>query len=127
MTKEGQNKDQGWSAEVRQKVQELAELVSRERFGEAGIPLQFSFSEIEEIGHQVGRLAAGTVDQRLQQQHAEHLAESALCPQCGSACRIRQNERSIQTRDGTVALNEPACHCPHCERAFFPSASAAEA
>lgn len=127
MTKEGQSQDQGWSPAVRQKMQELAELISEERFGEEGIPLKFSFSEIEEIGHQVGQLAAGAVDQTLQQQHAEQLAELAPCPGCGSDCRIRRTERSIQTRDGTIELHEPVCHCRACERDFFPSTSAARA
>jgi len=127
MAKEGQKQDQGWSPTVRQKLQELAELISQERFGEEGIPLQFSFSEIEEIGHQVGQLAAGAVDQTLQQQHAEHLAKSAPCPGCGRDCLIKRRERALQTRDGTVELDEPMCRCPHCERDFFPSASAFEA
>lgn len=126
MTKEGPKKDQGWSPAVRRKLQELAELISEERFGEAGIPLEFSFSEMEEIGHQVGQLAASTVDQRLQQQHAEHLSEAAPCPGCGRDCEVERRERAIQTRDGTIELNEPACHCPHCERDFFPSTSPAE-
>ena len=55
MTREGHAADQGWSGAVRQKLQELAELVSQERFGEAGIPKEITFSEIEEIGHQVPR------------------------------------------------------------------------
>lgn len=127
MTKEEQKQGQGWSPAVRRKLQELAELISAERFGEEGIPLEFSFSEIEEIGHQVGRLAAGTVDQTLQQQHAEHLSEAAFCPGCGRHCDVERHERAIQTRDGTVALDEPVCHCRACERAFFPSASPARA
>lgn len=126
MAKEGQKKGQGWSPAVRQKLQELAKLISEERFGEEGIPLHFSFSEIEEIGHQVGQLAAGTVDQELQQQHAEHLNETAPCPGCGYRCEVERRERSIQTRDGTVGLDEPVCHCRACERDFFPSASAVE-
>ena len=126
MTMEGQVTGQGWSPAVRQKLQELAELISEERFGEAGIPREFSFSEIEEIGHQVGQLAAGTVDQTLQLQHAQHLAEVEPCPQCGEDCQVQQRPRSLQTRDGTVELVEPVCYCPACERDFFPSASPLE-
>lgn len=126
MTKEGRGKDQGWSPAVGQKLQELAKLVSAERFGEAGIPREFSFSEIEEIGHQVGRLAAGTVDRTLQQQHAEHLTEWAPCPTCDRSCPVERRERELHTRDGTVALDEPMGHCHACERDFFPSASTVE-
>lgn len=127
MTKEGRRADQGWSPAVRRKLQELADLIAQERFGEAGIPKEFTFSEIEEIGHQVGQLAAGTVDQTLQQQHAEYLADAAPCPECGFDCEIDRRERTLQTRDGKVAFDEPVCHCLNCERDFFPSASPAEA
>ena len=126
MTKEGRLVDKGWSGAVRQKLQELAELVSQERFGEAGIPKEITFSEIEEIGHQVGQLAAGTIDQTLQLRHAEHLAGVEPCPECGRGCEVERRERVLQTRDGTVTLDEPVCHCRACERDFFPSASPAE-
>ncbi len=126
MTKEGFSADPGWSVAVRRKLQELAELISHERFGEAGIPKEITFSEIEEIGHQVGRLAAGTIDQTLQLRHAEHLTGVEPCPECGRDCRVERRERTLQTRDGTVALDEPVCHCGACERDFSPSASPAE-
>ena len=126
MTQEGHSADQGWSPAVRRKLQELAELISEERFGEEGIPKEFSFSEIEAIGHQVGQLAAGTVDQTLQLQHTEHLSDVEPCPRCGAACEVQQRQRALQTRDGTVELDEPVCHCRACERDFFPSASLTE-
>jgi hypothetical protein len=126
MTKEGCRADQGWSRAVRRKLQELADLIAEERFGEEGIPKEIAFSEIEEIGHQVGRLAAGTVDQTLQRQHAEHLTATASCPGCGRECEVKRRERPLQTRDGTVAFDEPVGYCSSCERDFFPSASPAE-
>ena len=126
MTKEGSGAGQGWSPAVRRKLQELAELIAEERFGEAGVPKEITFSEIEEIGHQVGQLAAGTVDQTLQVRHTEHLAEVESCPGCGLDCVIERRERPLQTRDGTIELDEPICHCHACERDFFPSASVAE-
>ena len=118
--------DQGWSPAMRRKLQELADLIAQERFGESGIPKEISFSQIEEIGHQVGQLAAGTVDQTLQLQHAAHLADAAACPGCGCDCEIERRERSLHTRDGTVEFDEPVCYCSNCERDFFPSASSAE-
>lgn len=127
MTKEGHSAGQGWSGAVRQKLQELADLISQERFGEQGIPKEITFSEIEEIGHQVGRLAAGTIDQTLQLQHAEHLAAVESCPECGRGCGVERRERELETRDGPVTLDEPVCHCRACERDFFPSASPTEA
>ena len=130
MTKEGhlvdQAADQGWSPAVRRKLQELAELISQERFGEEGIPKEITFSEIEEIGHQVGQLAAGTVNQTLQLWHTQHLADVEPCPGCGEDCQVQQRQRSLQTRDGTVDFDEPVCYCSRCERDFSPSASLAE-
>ncbi|RPI60237.1 MAG: hypothetical protein EHM48_07560 [Planctomycetaceae bacterium] len=55
------------------------------------------------------------------------LAESGLgpphCPRCGfEGQRVRQRERTLQTRRGLdVPLREQECYCPGCRRAFFPS------
>jgi hypothetical protein len=127
MTKQGRGTPPGLSPAARQKLQELAELISQERFGAAGIPKEFTFSEIEAIGHGVGQLAAGAVDRLLQQQHAGHLVEREPCPGCGEECVVERRERPLQTRDGTIVLDEPVCRCRACERDFFPSASALEA
>jgi hypothetical protein len=57
----------------------------------------------------------------------QQLAESGMgpphCPRCGfEGKRIRQRERSVQTRRGLeVPLREQECYCPGCRRAFFPA------
>ena len=57
----------------------------------------------------------------------QQLAESGLgpphCPRCGfEGQRIKQRERTLQTRRGLeVPLSEPECYCPGCRRSFFPS------
>ena len=57
----------------------------------------------------------------------QQLAESGLgpphCPRCGfEGQRVRQRERTLQTRRGLeVPLREQECYCPGCRRAFFPS------
>jgi len=57
----------------------------------------------------------------------QQLAECGLgpphCPHCGFAGqRIKQRERTVQTRRGLdVPLSEQECYCPGCRRAFFPS------
>lgn len=129
MSKDGRSGNRGWSLGVQRKLAELAELVAAERFGAAGVPKELTFSEIEEIGHQVGRLAAGTVDRTLQERHAEHVEAAEPCPQCGASCVVEatSRRRSLQTRDGTVELAEPVARCRACQRDFFPSASAAQA
>ncbi len=116
-----------WSPAVRNKMRELAELVSREKYGEEGPPLELTWAEIEEVGHEVGRLTATEVDQTLQREHAEHFDQPHPCPTCGRVCSTSVKHRDLQTRDGTADLAEPACSCPACERAFFPAAHSAEA
>jgi len=110
MTEEGRGMNQGWSPAVRRKLQELADLVAEQRFGEAGIPKEITFSEIEEIGPQVGQLAAGTIDQALQQPHAEHLAEVAILADPRRHGRIGRTGLSLS----------------RLRARFFPSASPAE-
>ena len=57
----------------------------------------------------------------------QQLAECGLgpphCPHCGFAGqRIKQRERTVQTRRGLdVPLSEQECYCPGCRRAFFPA------
>ena len=126
MSKDARNDKQKWSDAVRRKVAELAELVALEKYGPEGPPLELTFSEIEALGHEVGRFTATTVDQTVQQQHAGHFDEPQLCPQCGRRCEVGEKERSLQTLDGEAALREPICDCDACQRSFFPSASGVE-
>jgi len=114
------------SDEMRGMLRELARLASREKFG-GQVPKELTWREIEEFGHQIGKLAAAEVDQALQREHAEHFDESQSCPQCGRQCGTHVVHRELRTRDGAVDLAEPAADCPACERAFFPSASRAGA
>ena len=78
--------------------------MAQEQFGEEGIPKEITFSEIEEIGHQVGQLAAGTVDQTLQVRHAEHLGDVESRPGCGRVCAVQQRQR-----DAGEATLVPRC------------------
>jgi hypothetical protein len=115
-----------WSAAVRRKMRELAELIRQEKFGEDLPPLELTWVEIEDIGHEVGRLTAAEVDQELQRSHAEHFDHPHACPSCGRRGSTSVRHRDLQTRDGTVDLAEPACYCNACERSFFPSTGAFE-
>lgn len=58
-----------------------------------------------------------------EQQVAESGMGPSHCPQCGfEGKRIRQRDRTVQTRRGLeVPLSEQECYCPGCRRAFFPS------
>lgn len=126
MSKEAHDGKLKWSDEVRRKVAELAELVALEKYGPEGPPLELTFSEIEALGHEVGRYTATTVDQTVQKQHAGHFDEPQRCPQCGRRCEVGEKERPLQTLDGTASLCEPVCDCGACKRPFFPSTSGVE-
>ena len=59
MSKEAREKRPAASPAVMEKMKELAELISQEQFAPSGVPIEITFSEIEEIGHQAGQLIAG--------------------------------------------------------------------
>ena len=127
MSKDARNGRQKWSPAVAEKVKELAELITMEQFGVEGVPKEFTFSEIEEIGHQVGQMTAAEVDHTLVDNHRQHFVGEHPCPGCSRLCMCRAAGRDLATRDGPVVLTEAACYCPDCRRAFFPSAGSVEA
>ncbi len=111
-----------WSAEVRSKMVELAELITREKYGEEGVPYEITWAEIEEVGHEIGRLTATTVDEQLFSSHCRHFNDCHACPTCGRKCPRDHKSRGLKTRNGTAELDEPMFYCTSCERSFFPSA-----
>jgi hypothetical protein len=94
------------------------------RYGPNGPPEDTTFAEIEEFGHEVGRMVGRAVDQRLTSQHAEQFQKVAVCPTCQTLCEPNSSpaKRKLQTSDGQVPIAEPFCHCSVCHRDFFPSA-----
>ena len=125
MTPEVEARRNKWSPAVLAKMEELAELVSREKFGQGGPPLGTTWAQIEEIGHQVGQLAATEVDQKLQRQNAEQIDHVHPCPDCGAEAQPSVKHRALQTRLGPADVAEPACYCDACRRHFFPTADPA--
>ena len=127
MSKEARNARRVASPAVAEKMKELAVLVAWERFGPEGVPIDITFSEIEEIGHETGQMVAAHVDHKLVEDHQEHFTDEQACPQCGKPCASRPCKRELTTRDGAMELAETACRCPSCRRSFFPSAGSLEA
>lgn len=122
MSKEARESKKVVSPQVAEKLCELATQIAQEEYGVQGRPpLETTFAEIEEIGHQAGQLLAGVIDQQFTAAHGQHFAESQTCPQCGGSHDASFQERELTTRDGPVVLLEAACHCPECRRDFFPS------
>ena len=114
------------SAEARQKFDELVALLAEERYGPNGPPVDTTFAEMEQFGHQAGRMLGRSLDEHLaEQQGGEHFQE-ASCPRCGvcgeSDAVENKQTRPLQTLDGKISLAETAFHCPTCDRDFFPSA-----
>lgn len=116
------------TAEARKKFEECVAAMAACGFGSEGPPKETTFAEIEDFGHEVGRMLARAVDERLTDQHAGHFGETAACPGCRKQCRVKEAPapRDLQTCDGSVPLREPVCHCSVCHRDFFPSADRPE-
>jgi len=110
--------------EAQKKLEECVAMLAAYRFGEQGPPLETTFAEIEMFGHHVGRMVAQAVDEKLAAQHADHFQGQSECPACQHSCEIVNEplQRKMQTTDGDVPISEPLCHCPVCNRDFFPSA-----
>ena len=121
MTPEVEMRRNKWSPDVLAKLDELAQLISREKYGQEGPPIDLTWAEIEDVGHEIGRLAATEVDQTVQRQQADKFDHLHNCPQCSRQCSPSVKHRALETRDGPADLSEPACYCIACERSFFPS------
>jgi hypothetical protein len=100
--------------EARRKFEDCVAAMAACGFGPDGPPLETTFAEIEEFGHEVGRMVARALDEKLTRQHASHFHRTAACPGCETKCPVAEhpNTRDIQTTDGVVPLREPMCHCP---------------
>lgn len=94
-----------------------------------GIPLRgllqedVRFSVLEAAAHRFGRAMARETTERLVEARTERAEGAYDCPACGQRCRVAHKARDLETVDGSARLREPVCHCPACDRDFFPSAS----
>jgi hypothetical protein len=128
MSKEARNpQDLDLPPEVADKFDELVALLSAHRYGADGPPLDTPFAEIESYGHSAGQMVARSIDKRLAEQHGRHFEAENSCPACDQVPEepTQKKERPLQTEDGDIRLEEPACHCPVCKRSFFPSTDSA--
>ncbi len=113
------------STEARVKFDELVALLAKEKYESGRPPINTTFAEIEDFGHQAGRMLGRSLDENLTLKHADHFQE-ATCPTCAalgeSNAADNKKTRPLQTQDGEIPLAERAFHCSACERDFFPSA-----
>jgi hypothetical protein len=100
----------------------LAETFAEETFGHDGPELDCDIDEIEEAAVLAARAAFDAVIARALFLQNQKLPEQLPCPKCGTACRVEFERRTVQGRLGPAAIQEPVCHCPRCQRDFFPPA-----
>ena len=123
MSKDARNEDFDLRGEAKEKFDDLVALLASHGFGEQGPPRDTTFTQIEQFGHQAGRMVARAVDEHLAEQHAGHFQDELPCPTCGETTPRKEtpHELPLQTSDGEVTLREPTCRCSPCRRDFFPS------
>ena len=109
------------SDEARKKFEDCVAAMAACGFGADGPPIDTTFAEIEEFGHEVGKMVARALDEKLTSQHATHFQGTAACPCCGTTCPVAENAttRDIQTTDGDVPLREPHLPLPGVPPGFF--------
>ena len=111
-----------FSPEALELIQQLGRVIGAEKYGPDGPPIETTWAEIEDAGHELGKLVATEYDQIMQRQHAEKFDQTHACPQCRKQSSPSVKHRDLTTRDGTADLSEPEFRCGVCERSFFPSA-----
>jgi hypothetical protein len=112
---------------ITQLAKHWGQIIVRRAFGDAGPGLDVDLAQMEQLAQAAARgLTAGTLEEATAQQ-ARLLGTQQPCPTCGRLCPVTTEDRPIEVQGGTFLHREPACHCPNCRRAFFPSAAAAEA
>jgi hypothetical protein len=107
-------------AEIRELAAQWGKIVAR-RLGPESGPLDFAAMEQVAAAAAAG-LTEGTLSVLVDQQAAA-LAKEHPCPDCGRACPVNYEDRTLTAKGGAqVPLREPVCHCPGCRRDFFPPA-----
>jgi hypothetical protein len=116
-------KMQALPATVRDMVKQAAEGIVDRLYGEGGSPpIGTRFTEVEDIGVEVGDSLARVVMQLAMERQAAAMEGKPCQCSCGSPVAASASEpRTMTTRRGEIGWNEPSGHCSPCRRAFFPS------
>ena len=114
------------SPEQLQEIHDLAaqwgKIVARRSFGASGPDLSVDLSAMEQVAAAAAAgLTEGTLAALVGQQ-AQALGAEQPCPDCGRLCSVGFEDRPLAVQGGRLTLHEPVCHCPDCERDFFPPA-----
>jgi hypothetical protein len=82
-----------------------------------GVP---HYSVIEARAHELGQQLSREIQTRQMGTIAAQAADTAKCPECGTRCQLERKKRDLTSVDGSLTIEEPVGHCPHCRRGFFP-------
>ena len=109
---------------VRPVVAAAAKNLASHLWGSQGPAWGTSFASLEELTARVTELLGSQLLQQALQRQADQPPPEPLqvCPACSGPLDDQPPEpRSVRTTQGTADWQEPACYCPRCRRAFFPS------
>jgi hypothetical protein len=110
-----------------QQIQEFAsqwgQIVARRALEAVAPGVILNLAEMEQVAAAAARgLTEGTISTLLEQQD-QALDPQQPCPDCGTLCDVKHQQRPLAVQGGQVNLNEPVCHCSRCRRDFFPPAA----
>ena len=115
----------GKAQEVREEIRRFAEQLRRKVYAEGYPEWGTLFSEIEELGVQIGdAVCREFLEQTVSQQAGSdaEVGRDHRCPTCDGPLEPREAApRPLLTRRGEIAWQEPQAYCPKCRKAFFPS------
>lgn len=106
---------------------ELAGPFAQEVFGPEGPALDCDIDEMEDVAELAARAAFDAVIARAMLLQNQKLPKRLSCPDCQRQCPVRFEKRTVRGRMGPAGIQEAVCHCPTCDRDFFPSAGSVAA
>ena len=111
-------------AHLRPVLQATAKNLLRHLYGSEGLPWGTRFADLEEVVVLLCRTLGSELFHQALKRQAEQPVPAPLqhCPSCGRPTQTRDPEpRCVDARIGSADWQEPAAHCDHCRKAFFPS------
>ncbi len=111
-------------AHLRPVLQAAAKNLLHHLYGPEGPAWGTRFAEMEQVVKQLSNYLGTELLQQALQRQADQPVPQPLrhCPTCGRPVEGREAEpRSVKTDLGTANWQEPASHCEHCRKSFFPS------
>lgn len=101
----------------------VAKNLADKLYGPEGPPRGTTFADLEELVVQLGQaLSREMLTTILHRQATTQSAAADACPTCGRPATPEDPvPRTVTTRVGEAAWDEPHRHCDRCRRSFFPS------